>query len=107
MYPTATELVKDHREPLPPGGSGRAGGRATTDRSHPGEGHTGLVVTIPAALVADAGVAARAAADRHGLRVIELDRFDQHEEAVAVLCNVWGTTADDLVNTALRRALAH
>ena len=21
MYPTATELVKDHREPLPPGGS--------------------------------------------------------------------------------------
>ena len=67
-----------------------------------------MVVTIPAALVADAGVAARAAADRHGLRVVELHRFDQHEEAVAVLCGVWGVpSGDDLVNSSLLRALAH
>jgi len=66
------------------------------------------VVTIPAALVADAGVAARAAADRHGLRVVELHRFDQHEEAVAVLCGVWGVpSGEDLVNSSLLRALAH
>jgi len=66
------------------------------------------VVTIPAALVADAGVAARAAADRHGLRVVELHRFDQHEEAVAVLCGVWGVpSGEDLVNASLLRALAH
>src|SRR5256714_4456049 len=104
MPPPATEPVKDHREPLPPGGS-REVAKAAGSRG--GKGHTGLVVTIPAALVADAGVAARAAAERRGLRVIELDRFDQHEEAVAVLCNVWGASAEDLVNTALLRALAH
>src|SRR5262245_30850250 len=52
--------------------------RAKADGSHPVEGHTDLVVTIPGALVADAGVAARAAADRHDLRVVELDTVDQH-----------------------------
>lgn len=66
------------------------------------------MVSIPAALVADAGVAARTAADRHGLRVVELHRFDQHEEAVAVLCGVWGVpSGDDLVNSSLLRALAY
>jgi predicted GNAT superfamily acetyltransferase len=65
------------------------------------------MVAIPAALVADAGVAARAAAERYGLRVVELGTVDQHEEAVAVLCKVWGASPDDLVNTSLLRALAH
>ncbi len=70
--------------------------------------HTVSVVTISAELVADADAAARAVADRYGLRVVELHEVAAHESAVALLCGVWGVdSAQDLVNVPLLRALAH
>jgi predicted GNAT superfamily acetyltransferase len=70
--------------------------------------HTGTVVAISAALVAEAETAARVVADRYGLRVAELHEFAEHEAAVDLLCGVWGVDSpEDLVNPSLVRALAH
>src|SRR2546421_5372480 len=70
--------------------------------------HTGRVTTIPVELVAEAEAAARAAADRYGLRVAELHDVAEQEAAVDLLCAVWGTDSpQDLVNVSLLRALAH
>jgi predicted GNAT superfamily acetyltransferase len=78
----------------------------------PGRGtalaHTGVVVTISAALVAEAEAVARAVAEGDGLRVVDLHEVVEHEAAVALLGGVWGvSSAEDLVNAALLRALAH
>ena len=66
------------------------------------------MVTIPAAVVADAGVAARAAADRYGLRVTELSELDQFDRAVALMRSVWRVgPGEEPVNVALMRAFTH
>src|SRR5256885_9641809 len=70
--------------------------------------HTGTMVAISPTLVEEAEAAARAAADRHGLRVVELHDFAEHEAAVALLCAVWGVDSPEaLVSSSLLRALAH
>jgi predicted GNAT superfamily acetyltransferase len=70
--------------------------------------HTGCVAPIRTELVAEAAATAREAAERYGLRVVELHDFADHEAAVALLCDVWGVDSpQDLVNASLLRALAH
>ncbi len=70
--------------------------------------HTVTVVTIPGAVVADAGLAARTAAERCGLRVAELTGLDQFARATELVNAIWQAgPGDEPVNVALLRAFAY
>jgi predicted GNAT superfamily acetyltransferase len=60
------------------------------------------------AVVADAWRCARAAAQRHRIRVVELQDIGEHHAAAALLCRIWRTDSpDSVVNAGLMRAFQH
>jgi predicted GNAT superfamily acetyltransferase len=61
-----------------------------------------------APLVADAWACAQAAADEHGLRLVELYEVKDHHAAADLLRRIWrADSPDQLVNPGLIRAFAH
>ena len=62
----------------------------------------------PDARVAEAWACARAAADRHGMRVIELHEATQHHAAADLYRRVWrADSPDSVINANMITALAH
>lgn len=69
-------------------------------------------MTVPPAdgeaVASDAAASARAAADRSGLRIVELVDTAAHHAAAALLAGIWRVgSADQVVNSDLLRAFAH
>jgi predicted GNAT superfamily acetyltransferase len=64
--------------------------------------------TLAAGLPADAWACAHSSAARHGLRVVELHEFAEHQAAADLLCRIWrADSPDQLVNAGMLRAFAH
>jgi predicted GNAT superfamily acetyltransferase len=59
-------------------------------------------------LLADAWACARRAADRYGVRVVELHEVAEHQAAAALLCRIWrADSPDSLINAGLIKAFDH
>jgi predicted GNAT superfamily acetyltransferase len=56
----------------------------------------------------DAAICAQIAADKHGLRIVQLEEIDEHEALADLLARIWrAESADQMITTDMLRALAH